>query len=268
MHSYFRSQKSWLQRLSLLLFMLLTSLTHPLIGKSGKVLIVATNVAEVNGKVNGTYLMEIAIPFHCFVQKGYEVEVVSPKGGKVAIYHKGDTVPILKSIAQNNLFIQKTQNSLQPKKVNAGDYCAIIFPGGYGHFWDVFTNSDIASLAARIYESGGYIGSLGHGAADLLNIRLSSGEFFVKGKLMTCFPSWFEREYMTEANYGELLPVDMQQELSARGAHLKVCTWENKESNVDITVVDRENRLVTAAFADGGEFVATEILKLLHESGR
>lgn len=83
---------------------------------------------------------------------------------------------------------------------------------------------------------------------------------------MTCFPSWLEREYLQEADFGKLLPVDMEKELVARGAVLKVCTPETRAAKLDITMVDQQNRLVTAAFADGGEFVATNIEALLKES--
>jgi len=228
-----------------------------------KILLVGTNIATVNDRPNGTYLMEIAIPFNYLTFQGYEVELISPKGGKIAIYHKGDTVPVLKKIALDPVFLKATSASKSAAKVSAGEYCAIIFPGGYGHFWDVYSDPVIADLTAKIYEAGGVVASLGHGTADLLNVRLSNGEYLVKGKTLTCFPSWIEKEEMKEANYGALLPVDMQNELSVRGAILKVCTKENIRTCNDTQVVDTQNRLVTASFAQSGEFIAKEVIKLL-----
>lgn len=230
---------------------------------SKKILIVGSNVAEYNHQVNGTYLMEIAIPFRLLTQQGFEVDVVTPQGGKTAIYHKGDTVKILKDILADASFVQKTAASLRPDQVVPANYQAIIFPGGYGHFVDIIDNREILAIAARIYESGGVMASLGHGTADLLNIRLSNGEYFVKGKTLTCFPTWAEKEFMKEADYGKLLPVDMQAELTKRGAFVHVCTKENRGGSGDVTVTDKEHRLVTASFADGGEYIAHGILELL-----
>ncbi len=228
-----------------------------------KVLIVASNVEKVNGKINGTYLMEIAIPFDYFIQHNVAVDIVSPKGGKAAIYHKGDTVQVLKNIVSNPLFINKTSNTIIPSDIKPKEYSAIIYPGGYGHFWDVYSDKKIAEIAATIYESGGVIGALGHGTADLLNIKLQSNEYLVKGKTVTCFPTWCEKEFMAEADYGKLLPVDMENELIKRGANVKVCNKENRKEGINIFMADTENRIVTAAFADGGSFVAEEIYKLL-----
>lgn len=228
-----------------------------------KILIVGSNVAEYNHKKNGTYLMEIAIPFNYLSLQGYEVDIVTPEGGKTAIYHKGDTVKILKEIMADPNFKTKTLASLKASEVNGENYAAIIFPGGYGHFEDVFHNKTIATIAMRIYEAGGIVASLGHGTADLLNIRLSNGDYFVKGKTLTCFPTWAEKEFMTEADFGKLLPVDMQSELSKQGAIVKVCTKETAKLETELLVTDKSNRLVTASFADGGEYIAKQVIELI-----
>jgi hypothetical protein len=60
----------------------------------------------------------------------------------------------------------------------------------------------------------------------------------------------------------------MEKELVSRGALLKVCTPESENVKSDITMVDQQKRLVTASFADGGEFVATSLEVLLNESCR
>jgi putative intracellular protease/amidase len=245
------------------LFLALIFTLHTSAQQKKKILIVGTNVGVVNQKTNGTYLMEIAVPFDYFIQQGYDVDIVTPNGGKTAIYHKGDTLPLLKKMALNSVFIQKTANSSSPDKIKSSDYAAILFPGGYGHFYDVYENKNILAITSQIYESYGVIGSLGHGTADLLNVKLKSGDYLVKGKKMTCFPTWVEKEYMTEADYGKLLPVDMESELIKRGALVKARTKEMQGTKDDSFVTDAPNRVVTASFADGGEYVAKEMHALL-----
>lgn len=228
--------------------------------KKNKILFVTTNVDEMNGMPNGTYLMELAIPLDYFVTKGMVVDIVSPKGGEIPLYHKGDTTTVLKEIIHQDFFIEKTKHSFSPDFIKADEYIAVIIPGGYGQFWDVHKNGKIHKIIAAIYESGGVIGALGHGTSTLVHVQLKSGEFLVKGKTLTSFPSWNEKNIMKESNYGAILPFDMEVELKKIGAHLKVYNHDLRENH---EIVDIENRIVTAAFASGGEFIASEVYKLI-----
>lgn len=228
-----------------------------------KILIVASNISTVNNAPNGTFLMEIAYPFQHFIQNGYEVDVVSPAGGKVALYHKGDTAQDLSHIARNRHFKEKTNNSMAPRQVKAKEYVAIYYPGGYGLFWDINQNEEIAALAASIYKRGGLVGTAGHGAAALVNVRVGKKQFLVEGKRMTCFPSWAEKAWMRESNYGKLLPFDMETALSERKASLVVSTYETGKNPDMIRVSDDANRIVTASFADDAKWVAERMVELL-----
>ena len=240
-----------------LLFLVLSCNKEP---KKSKILFIATNINEMKSEPNGTYLIELAIPFNQFLEQGFEIDIVSPKGGKIPIYHSGDTTNLVKTIVKNELFINKTKNSLKPSKVNPKEYAAIIIPGGYGQFWDTHENKDILKIISTVYDSGGSIGSIGHGTATLIDVKLKSGEYLVKNKTMTSFPTWNEKNIMSQSNFGKLLPYDMETELLKRGALLKVY---NHEKKINYEIVDYKNRLVTASFANSGNFVADEILKLI-----
>lgn len=228
-----------------------------------KILFITTNVSELKNEPNGTYLIELAIPFKKFSENSLDIDIVSPKGGKIPIYHSGDTTSLVKSIIQNELFIDKTENSLKPLDIDPKEYIAVIIPGGYGQFWDTHKNKDLLHIISEIYDFGGIIGSIGHGTATLIDVKLKSGEFLVKNKTMTSFPSWNEKNIMKQSDYGKLLPYDMEAELYKRGANLKVYDHE-KKTNYEI--VDYENRLITASFANSGEFVADEVLKMINKT--
>lgn len=157
-----------------------------------RILIVGTNTATFNGQKNGTFLIEIAYPFAYWRSKGLEVQVVTPLGGLVALYHKGDTLPGLRQHIANAEFQQAMARSLRPQDVKAKDYSAIYFPGGYGAFVDVVTNKKIAHLAARIHAQGGWLSSAGHGTAALTAIQ-SQGQPVVAGAEVSCFPTWAEQ---------------------------------------------------------------------------
>ena len=227
---------------------------------SEKILFVCTSVDEVNGNKNGTFLSEIAIPFILLEDEQFELDVVSPKGGEIPIYYKFDTTEVINRALNSEYYKKKTENSIRPEKVNPKNYNVVIIPGGYGQFWDIHQNVAINKLIAEIYENDGIIASLGHGTSSLVNVKLSNGEPLVKNKTLTCFPSWFEKEIMFEADYGKLLPFDMEEELDKKGAKLKRV---DKETRSNSEIIDLENRIITASSATGGEFIASEIINLL-----
>lgn len=226
-----------------------------------KVLFVCTNVDKVMEIPNGTFLSEIAVPFILLEQADFEIDIVSPQGGAIPIYYKFDTTEVISQALASDYYKESVNNTLTPDQIDASNYDAVIIPGGYGQFWDVHSNEAINRIIAQIYENGGVVGSLGHGTSALVNVELSNGDPLVKGKTMTCFPSWFEREVMFEADYGRLLPFDMEVELEARGANLQKV---DKETRINGEIVDTENRIVTASSATGGEFIASEIMSLLN----
>ena len=225
--------------------------------KMKKILIVATNINLVGKNESGTFLPEIANPFKYFINKGYDVDIVTPKGGKVAIYMWGDATE------RNELFIYKTKNSLSPIEVKDSQYVAIFYPGGHGQYFDVVNDERISILAAKIYENGGVIGTTGHGTASLINIKLRNNKYLVEGKKMTCFPHWSELNDMYISDYGKLLPFDMQEVLTKRGANLIVCPSKLKSNKECTQIVDYKNHMVTGAFAGDANWVAEEIVKQL-----
>ncbi|GHN00078.1 dimethylallyltransferase [Cytophagales bacterium WSM2-2] len=230
-------------------------------------MIVATNVDSVGNNISGSFLMEIAYPFQYFVDNGFDVDIVTPKGGKVAIYDNGKVKDDLKKIRESKLFTSKTATSLSPGNVDTKNYAAIFYPGGHGQYFDVINDERISAIAARIYENGGALGTAGHGAASLINIQLSGGKYLVDGKKITCFPHWAEKKFMNISNYGKLLPFDMQEVLARRGANLIVCTEATRPNTEFTHVEDTKARIVTGAFATSAPWVAERMVILLRTRG-
>lgn len=233
-----------------------------LLAQNPKVLIIGTNVNTFNNKVNGTYLVEIAPPFQYFLDQGFEVDIVSPSGGEVAIYQDKISGRV-DSVSKTKAFITKISNSLKPDQTDPSHYSIVYIPGGYGQFTDVCKNNEIGQLISRAYEHGAAVGTAGHGAASLTYVTLKNGAYLVKGKRMTCFPTWVEKEYMEVSAYGKAVPFDMQAELAKNGALLTVSTKENQ--NVNPVVVDTEHKLVTGSFANNAETVAVELIKMINK---
>jgi putative intracellular protease/amidase len=230
-----------------------------------KVLIIATNVDSVGSNVSGSFLMEIAYPFQYFIDKGYEVDIATSKGGKVAIYDNGKVKEDLAKIQNSDQFKLKINSSLAPADVKAKEYSAVFYPGGHGQYFDVMNDERLSFITAKIYENGGVVGTAGHGAASLINIQLSNGKYLVDGKRITCFPHWAELKFMNISNYGKLLPFDMQEVLARRGANLVVCTEATRPDTNFTHIEDIKNRIVTGAFATSAPWVAERMVNLLQK---
>ena len=231
--------------------------------RPGKILIVATNVDILGKNENGTFLIEIAYPFRHFVANGYDVDVVTPKGGSTAIYPKEFEAPGLDKIRKSELFISKTRHSISPDAVKPADYVAVYYPVGYGQFFDVMNDRKIAAITARIYEQGGVVGTAGHGAVSLSDIKLSNGRYLVEGKKLTCFPGATEVSNMGVSDFGKLLPFNMEDTLKNRGADLIVCGAETRPGTNCAMIIDHKNRIVTASYADKAQWVAEQMVLLL-----
>jgi putative intracellular protease/amidase len=148
-----------------------------------KVLIIASNMidmgdAEKHDARNN--LWEVAPPYHIFVSHGFEVDFVSPEGGKVEFMM--DPLGISSYTIKYEGFLDKANNSFTSKQVEPNDYWGVYIGGGYGPLFDVANNKELQSIIAKIYESGGIVGGGGHGAGAFANVVLSTGEFLVKDK--------------------------------------------------------------------------------------
>ncbi|MFM8741893.1 MAG: hypothetical protein ACKODM_01010, partial [Cytophagales bacterium] len=123
-----------------------------------KILIISTNRDSVGTNASGTYLPEIAYPFQYFTDNGYEIDIVTSKGGKAAIYDRGNLADALSKIKKSGLFITKTSYTLSPLQVKPTEYIAVFYPGGHGQYFDVVHDERIAALTTAIYELGGVVG--------------------------------------------------------------------------------------------------------------
>ncbi len=170
-------------------------------------------------RATGLWLGE-AVHFVKRVQEaGYEVDYVSPEGGYTPI--DPHSLAMADSVDwewyQKKEFMNRLGATLKPSEVNPDDYVAIYYTGGHGVIWDFPENEALQSISQKIYEKGGFVSSVCHGAAGLLNIKLSNGLLLVKDKEVTGFSN--EEEKLAELD--KLVPFLTETELVARGAIYK-----------------------------------------------
>lgn len=155
-----------------------------------------------------------------FVKKveaaGYAVDYVSPKGGYTPIdpHSLEMAEPVDWEWYQDKAFMNRLGTTLAPSAVNPADYVAIYFVGGHGVVWDFPDNAELQAISRKIYENGGIVSSVCHGAVGLLNIKLSDGTLLIKGKRVTGFSNAEEKL----AELDNHVPYLTESEMLARGA--------------------------------------------------
>lgn len=202
---------------------------------AGKVLFVVTSHGELGGtgKKTGYWLSEVTHPWSQLEGK-FEIDVVSPEGGKPPVDGFDLSDPINRKFWDNPAWQKKMDNTMKPGQVNPRGYCAIFYAGGHGAMWDFPNNAELQAIARAIHDRGGLVSAVCHGPAALVNLRLDNGELLVKGRNFDCFTNAEEELNGT----AKVVPFLLQTALEKDGG-----IFEGKAPWADNVVVD--GRLVT-----------------------
>jgi len=229
---------------------------------SKKILVVLTSVEKYPemDRATGLWLGE-AVHFVRKVEAaGYEVDYVSPQGGYTPIdpHSLAMAEPIDWEWYQKKEFMNRLGKTMKASEVNPDDYIAIYYAGGHGVIWDFPDNEELQSISRKIYENEGIVSSVCHGAAGLLNIKLSNGSLLVKGKELTGFSN--EEEKLAELD--RFVPFLTETELLAHGAIYK------KADEPWVSFAVEDNRLITGQNPASGGAVADLLIKALKNEPR
>ncbi|REC50127.1 type 1 glutamine amidotransferase domain-containing protein [Chryseobacterium pennipullorum] len=223
-----------------------------------KALIVVTSVEKYPemDRATGLWLGEAVHFYEKLHEKGYEIDFVSPKGG----YTPLDPIslqmfvqPVDWKYYSDDTFRDKLGNTLTPDMINPDDYSVIYYSGGHGVVWDFPDNKELQKTARTIYENGGIVSSVCHGAVGLFNISLSNGELLIKDKTLTGFSNSEE----IAAELADHMPYLTEDVLKSKGAHYV----KADQDFVPFAVAD--GRLVTGQNPQSGGAVAEKVLEIL-----
>ncbi|ODQ67682.1 ThiJ/PfpI domain-containing protein [Nadsonia fulvescens var. elongata DSM 6958] len=224
-----------------------------------KILVVVTSCEKYPeiARPTGIWLGEV-VHFVDQLRKigGFEIDYVSPKGGYTPIdpHSFTDAADIDWKYYHDREFMNKLGQTLKPENIkDPKQYTAIYYVGGHGVIWDFPENKDLARIAAEIYENGGYVTSVCHGALGLLNIKLANGENLIKGKTITGFSNEEEKA----VGLDKLVPYLTETELISKGA-----SYVKAESPfAEYSVVD--GHLITGQNPASGGAVGKNLIKEL-----
>jgi putative intracellular protease/amidase len=202
-----------------------------------RVAIVISNpaVSTTTGWPVGFWWSELTHPLYLLTEKGYEVEVFSPAGGRCEAdalsdprdpsgYSSSDLIT-MGFIATPRLaaLVERTRKA---SEIAVADFDAIILAGGQGPMFTYEGARELQRTFVEFFEAGKIASALCHGLALLRYARLSNGQPLVKGKTVTGFAN-VEEDFADDAVWSANLlsrdkhvsPWRIEDELKKLGAN-------------------------------------------------
>lgn len=241
-----------------------------------RVAIVISNpaVSTTSGWPVGFWWSELAHPYFCFHEKGYEIEIFSPNGGKCEAdamsdprdpsgYSSNDLISM--GFISTPSLAALVENTRKVSEIELSKFDAIVVAGGQGPMFTFDKALDLQKKFVEFYEAGKIAAALCHGTAILRYAKLSNGEYLVKGKTVTGFAN-VEEDFADNAVWTyNLLPRDkhvmpwrIEDELKKLGANfIQAGLWKG--------FAIRDGNLVTGQQNFSGSEVAEAIVRALGE---
>ena len=127
----------------------------------------------------GFWLAELTHPFWHFSERGAQIDISSPAGGKVKPdptshpYSKdtweADDI-VSKGFLSDQRLVDRFETTIPLKDVHPEDYDAVHVVGGGGAAVDLYPNDDLAKILAHFLKAGKVVGTICHGSIALANV--------------------------------------------------------------------------------------------------
>ncbi len=152
-------------------------------------------------------------------------------------------------------FQQRLATTPALSELKGADYSAVFFAGGHGTMWDFRDNQDAQRIIREVYESDGIVSAVCHGPAALVDAKLSSGEYLIKGKNVAAFTNKEEEEVHTT----DVVPFLLETALREHGAlYHEAPNWSEN--------VVTDDRLITGQNPASAHGVGVALLNALRRT--
>jgi putative intracellular protease/amidase len=197
---------------------------------------------------------EIIEPYEVFIQAGYQVDFISPKGGAIPIGYLNTSNSLQKKYLYDAWFMDKLEHTMKPTEIIAENYVAIFYSGGGAAMFGVAEDVTIQKIARNIYHRNGVISTICHGTAGIAYLKDENGKSLYAGKRITGYPDKFEN---TEMDYYKAFPFSINQAIQKNEGDFVY----SEKAGDGFHLVD--GRFVTGQDPSSTTQVAGEVVKML-----
>jgi putative intracellular protease/amidase len=234
--------------------------------KPKKVLIVVANpiTATTVGWRVGFWGAELTHPYYELTERGVEVTIASPDGGKVEMDALSDPRDESKWSSEDLITMGFVNTpdlmallDYTPKlsELDLADYDAIMIAGGLAPMFTYRDREDVHDAIRRFFESEKPTAIYCHGTAALVDLKLSDGSYLVEGKTVTGFSNR-EEDYSDSFVGQTVMPFRVEDELKQRGANYV-------QGGLFKAFTVRDGRLLTGQQQYSGRKVAQMLIEVL-----
>lgn len=206
-----------------------------------------------SGKATGLWLEEFAVPYDALVDAGYQIEVVTPKGGAAPIDPRSNPKP--DQAAAWKEAAQRLRETKPLSSVNAKDFAAVFIPGGHGVMFDLVEDAAASKLIQEFDSQGKPVAAVCHGPAALVKVVRKDGTPLVKSRKLTAFTDAEERAVELDKD----MPFLLETRLRELGA-----TVETRDNFTAHAV--RDGNLITGQNPPSSEATAKLLIEALSEA--
>lgn len=182
-----------------------------------KILMVVSSYGKDLGETRPGYEFdEFAQAYLVFRQNNLDIDVASPKGGKVEADQFNEEKAYNQAVLQDQKILEVLGNSIPTSKVDPTVYDAIYVVGGKGAMFDLPYDPSLQDIILNMYRrEGTVISSVCHGPAAFVNIK--DGEhFIIKDIEITGFCN--VEEELFGKKWVKEFPFKLEDKLKSRGA--------------------------------------------------
>ena len=231
-----------------------------------RVLIVVANPATATtvGWPVGFWGAELTHPYYELTERGVEVTIASPHGGKVEMDALSDPRDASKWSANDLVtmgFVNTPEltalldDTPRLEDLDLDDYDAVMIAGGLSPMFTYRGNEALESAIRRFYESERTTAIYCHGTAALVDLKLSDGSYLVEGKTVTGFAN-VEEDYSDRFVGERVMPFRVEDALRERGANYI-------QGGMFKAFAVRDGRLITGQQHYSGRAVARMVIEAL-----
>lgn len=223
-----------------------------------KVLFVLTSHDKLGdtGNKTGFWIEEFAAPYYNLIDKGVQVSVATPKGGKAPIDPNSDTEDAqtedTKRFKKDEAAQKVINNTHKLSDMKPEDFDAVFYPGGHGPLWDLAEDKISQRLIEDFNSQEKPIAFVCHAPAALKEVKKANGEPLVKGKKVTGFTNSEEEAVQLT----EVVPFLVEDMLKKNGGEY------SKADDWNVHVV-KDGNLITGQNPASSNKVAEELYAAL-----
>ena len=212
----------------------------------------------------GFWAAELTHPYFELTERGVDVTIASPDGGKVEPDALSDPRDPSRWSSEDLISMgflntpeltAKLAGTPALADLDPAGFDALMVAGGQSPMFTYRGHNDLERTIRWFYEAEKPVGVYCHGVAALVDLKLSDGSYLVSGKAVTGF-SDVEEDYSDQATGVRVMPWRIEPTLRDRGANYV-------SAGLFKAFAIRDGRLVTGQQQYSGRRVAQMIIEML-----